>query len=111
LTSDSGGWSFNDPGPTQFTFSDLAASESATEAFVNSLLTFLNQYGFDGVDIDWEYPAASDRSGSPADFANYITFLTRIRSALVQSGQQYGLSITIVRSPSISYEIAVELMI
>jgi chitinase len=48
-----GGWSFNDPGPTQSTFSQLAGSESAQQAFFASLLTFLSQYGFDGVDIDW----------------------------------------------------------
>lgn len=48
-----GGWSFNDPGPTATTFSDLAASESAQQNFIGSLMAFLIQYNFDGVDIDW----------------------------------------------------------
>jgi chitinase len=49
-----GGWSMNDPDePTATTFSQLAASTSAQEAFFSSLLSFLSTYGFDGVDIDW----------------------------------------------------------
>ncbi len=48
-----GGWSFNDPGPTAQTFSQLVGSSSAQSAFFSSLLSFMQQYGFDGVDIDW----------------------------------------------------------
>lgn len=48
-----GGWAFNDPGPTQTTFSDLAASSSNQKTFFASLITFMVNYGFDGVDIDW----------------------------------------------------------
>lgn len=48
-----GGWAFNDPGPTQTTFSDIAASSSATKAFINSAIKMMNKYGFDGIDIDW----------------------------------------------------------
>jgi chitinase len=48
-----GGWSFNDPGPTASTFSELAASSSAQEAFFASLISTLASNGFDGIDIDW----------------------------------------------------------
>ena len=48
-----GGWTFNDPGPTQKTFSNIAASSSAQSAFFGSLLVFLKKYNFDGVDLDW----------------------------------------------------------
>ena len=47
----------NDPDqPTRSTFSDLAGSSSAQQQFFTSLLSFMGTYGFDGVDIDWEYP-------------------------------------------------------
>ena len=73
----------NDPDqPTAKTFSQLAASDSAQSAFFASLIQIMQNYGFDGVDIDWEYPVAPERSGSPADFANYPTFLTNLKSAL-----------------------------
>lgn len=48
-----GGWAMNSAGPTYTTFSNLAASSSAQSAFISSLQTFLEDYGFDGVDIDW----------------------------------------------------------
>ncbi|KAL1961763.1 hypothetical protein VTN77DRAFT_1089 [Rasamsonia byssochlamydoides] len=94
-----GGWSMNDADqPTATTFSNLAASTSAQSAFFASLLSFLETYGFDGADIDWEYPVAPDRSGSPADFANYVTFLQNLKLAMGASGHKYGLSITLPSS-------------
>ena len=45
----------NDPDqPTFNTFSNLAASTTAQTKFFSSLINFMTQYGFDGVDIDWE---------------------------------------------------------
>lgn len=47
----------NDPDqPTKRTFSELAASKSHQDTFFQSLLSMMDKYGFDGVDIDWEYP-------------------------------------------------------
>jgi len=89
----------NDPDqPTATTFSDLAGSSSAQSAFFSSLLSFLQTYGFDGVDIDWEYPVASERSGKPEDFQNFVSFLKNLRTALGGSGHNYGLTITVPSS-------------
>ncbi|DAA74181.1 TPA_exp: putative Class V chitinase [Trichophyton benhamiae CBS 112371] len=93
-----GGWAMNDPGPTRTTFSDLAASESRQDAFFESLITFMLNNGFDGVDIDWEYPVADDRAGQPEDFKNFVTFLRRLRRRLNQTGRKFGLSITLPAS-------------
>lgn len=49
-----GGWAMNDPGPTQTTFSDLAASEDAQDSFSKSLIAFMRANNFDGVDLDWQ---------------------------------------------------------
>lgn len=43
-----GGWSFTDPGATQEAFSTMSSSSVNRQKFVNSLLKFMNQYGFDG---------------------------------------------------------------
>jgi chitinase len=89
----------NDPDqPTHATFSQLAASQDAQNKFFRSLISFMQTYGFDGVDIDWEYPVAEERSGTPADFVNMVTFLKRLRQAMDASGHKYGLSITIPSS-------------
>ncbi|RYP37882.1 hypothetical protein DL767_002754 [Monosporascus sp. MG133] len=82
-----GGWSMNDPDqPTKRTFSELAASKTRQDAFFASLLSFMDKYGFDGVDIDWEYPVAEERSGAPEDFENFVSFLKNLRGVLGNRG-------------------------
>lgn len=88
----------NDPGATRTTFSDLAASESAQDTFFGSLITLMISNGFGGVDIDWEYPEADDRGGTPAGYDNYVKFLTRLRNRLSATGKPFGLSITLPAS-------------
>jgi chitinase len=48
-----GGWTFNDPGPTQQVFSDMCSTEAKRSLFIANLLSFMRQYAFDGVDFDW----------------------------------------------------------
>ncbi len=43
-----GGWSFTDPGPTQEAFSTMSSTSANRQIFINGLLKFMNQYGFDG---------------------------------------------------------------
>lgn len=94
-----GGWSMNDPDqPTAKTFSNLAASTDAQDKFARSLITFMSTYGFDGVDIDWEYPVAEERSGIKDDYANYVTLLKNLKAAFTASGHSYGLTITVPSS-------------
>jgi GH18 family chitinase len=85
-----GGWSFNDP-PTSHVFSDLVASAENTRAFLADALAVMEVYGFDGIDMDWEYPVAAERGGNPADKENYVTFMKAARAAF---GSKYGISFT-----------------
>ncbi|KAI5291816.1 hypothetical protein KEM54_006393, partial [Ascosphaera aggregata] len=94
-----GGWSMNDADqPTATTFSDLAASKSAQKKFFDSLLSFMETYNFDGVDIDWEYPVAEERSGKKEDYDNFTSLLQNLRNFLSSSGKKYGLTITVPSS-------------
>lgn len=52
-----------------YRFSQIAKSASTREAFATNVLNLLNQYGFDGVDIDWEWPGQRD-GDSRVDKAN-----------------------------------------
>ncbi|KAJ7613448.1 glycoside hydrolase superfamily, partial [Roridomyces roridus] len=70
-----GGWTFNNP-PTAGIFSALVASEANTNVFIKSVLGVMNAYGFDGIDIDWEYPVAEDRGGAKGDKENYVNFIS-----------------------------------
>ncbi|KAH8698404.1 hypothetical protein BGW36DRAFT_357942 [Talaromyces proteolyticus] len=93
-----GGWAFNDPGPSATTFSDLASSEEKQKTFFRSLTKFMATYNFDGIDIDWEYPSASDRSGRPEDFKNFPKFMKNLKAALKATGGRDGLSMTLPAS-------------
>lgn len=93
-----GGWTFNDVGPTATTFSDIARSEANQKKFFKSLIAFMSTYGFDGVDIDWEYPAADDRSGRPEDFKNFSKFMANLKNVLKSTGGRNELSLTIPTS-------------
>lgn len=50
-----GGWNFCQDSPQLL--DSMAASEENRQTFITSVVALLNQYGFDGFDIDWEYPS------------------------------------------------------
>ncbi|KAL0258443.1 hypothetical protein SLS55_005936 [Diplodia seriata] len=94
-----GGWTFNDANqPTATTFSDLASSEANQKAFIDSLLQMMNSYGFDGIDIDWEYPVDNDRNGRAEDFKNFVSFMKKLKSNMTGSGKTKGVSLTLPSS-------------
>lgn len=68
-------------------YSMMASSPSARSTFVESVLQFLQTYNFDGLDLDWEYPAA--RGGAPEDKINFAALVTELRRAF---GNRYLLS-------------------
>jgi chitinase len=80
-----GGWSFTDPGPTRTAFSDMTSSSGNRQKFISGLIDFMDHYGFDGVDLDWEYPQADDRGGIMADTANYVSLVRSYELPLVSS--------------------------
>ena len=55
----------------------------------------MDTYGFDGVDLDWEYPGADDRGGKSQDTANYVSLAAELRAAF---GRKYGISMTLPTS-------------
>ena len=90
-----GGWSFTDPGPTQSAFSDMTSSQGNRAKFIQGLMQFISTYGFDGVDLDWEYPGADDRGGKSSDSANYVLLAQELKAAF---GSKYGISMTLPTS-------------
>jgi chitinase len=60
-------------------FSKMAASAATRQRFAQRLLTLLNTNGYDGVDLDWEFPA------SAADRTNLSALVGELRTALGSS--------------------------
>lgn len=82
-----GGWTFNDNNTIwQPVFSDLSSTPTKRALFIKKLLTFLNRYGFDGVDLDWEYPGAPDRGGNSNDGENLTKLMKEMRAEFDKSG-------------------------
>jgi len=54
-------------------YSELAKDPERRRSFVNSAVTFLQKYNFDGLDLDWEYPGK--RGGKPEDKENFIKLI------------------------------------
>ncbi|KAI0459849.1 hypothetical protein F5B21DRAFT_511091 [Xylaria acuta] len=89
-----GGWTFNDPGPFQTVFSDLVSNKDNRGKFIANLFSFMREFGFDGVDFDWEYPGAEDRGGKATDGANFVTFLKELNDYNKKQPSHYIVSFT-----------------
>lgn len=79
-----GGWTLSEP------FHRMAATEESRKVFAGSIVEFIKKWGFDGVDVDWEYPGKGGESGAqgPNDAENYVKLLQDIRVKLDKAGLQ-----------------------
>lgn len=82
-----GGWTWSGR------FSDAALTPESRARFAQSAVDFMVQHGFDGVDLDWEYPTGGGDPGNtvrPEDPENFILLLEAVRTALDARGTQDG---------------------
>jgi chitinase len=54
---------------TMTTNADGSVNQAGIDTFADSTVEFLRTYGFNGVDIDYEYPTSMKDAGHPDDFA------------------------------------------
>ncbi|XP_055699414.1 acidic mammalian chitinase-like isoform X1 [Phlebotomus papatasi] len=61
-------------------YSLMVETEESREYFVSRVMRYLVQFGFDGLDIDWEYPG--HRGGIPEDKENFTKLLEMLKERL-----------------------------
>jgi len=78
-----GGWTWSAK------FSDAALTDASRTAFADSCVDFITRYGFDGVDIDWEYPVSGGLTGNTmrdVDKKDFTLLLQKLREKLDARG-------------------------
>ena len=76
-----GGWGHNE-GEMAWLFTTMAEKPETRSDFIKSTIAFVRANGFDGIDIDWEYPADPTRGGRSVDTNNFTALLNEFRSAI-----------------------------
>ncbi|MHC4077940.1 MAG: glycoside hydrolase family 18 protein [Planctomycetota bacterium] len=79
-------------------FSTAASTATNRRTFATSCVDFIVKYGFDGVDIDWEFPRSADK-------VNFTLLMAELRSQLDQksktTNRPYLLTIATSPNPSL----------
>ena len=68
-----GGWTLS------HRVSEMLASATARAAFVDNAVRILQDWGFDGLDLDFEFPGYAPHGGRPIDRDNYTLLLQALR--------------------------------
>jgi chitinase len=82
-----GGWTWSKY------FSNAALTPESRQAFADSAYEYIYKNGFDGIDLDWEYPTAKGNAGNierPEDPKNFILLLETLRKKLDDEGKRDG---------------------
>ncbi|XP_048524632.1 acidic mammalian chitinase-like [Dendroctonus ponderosae] len=74
-------------------YSIMAYSEESRENFADHVLKFIAYYGFDGLDLDWEYPTA--RGGIAEDKKNFVELLKTVKKKLSPWGYELSIAVAL----------------
>lgn len=101
-----GGWTWSGQ------FSTIAATDASRNTFVTSAINFMLNYGFDFVDLDWEYPVYGGLGGnarSPNDGKNLVLLLKEFKRQFALypgRGMQVTCAVSCGLVTLVNYEIA-----
>jgi chitinase len=79
-----GGWAWSGR------FSEVALTPESRARFADSGVAFVRRHGFDGIDVDWEFPVAGgmpENARRPEDKQNFTLLLKTMREKLDAAGQ------------------------
>lgn len=86
-------------------FSKVAASPALRQRFIREAVAFCKQYNFDGIDLDWEYPAQRE-GNETVDKENHAVWVEEMRKVFDREGLLLSAAVASAEfSSSISYDI------
>ncbi|TXS51466.1 chitinase C-terminal domain-containing protein [Streptomyces sp. t39] len=100
---------------TMATNADGSVNQAGIDTFADSAVAFVKKYGFNGVDIDYEYPTSMRDAGHPSDFPvsnarraglnkGYAALMKTLREKLDRAGAADGRHYMLtVAAPSSGY--------
>jgi chitinase len=80
-----GGWGNSDG------FGPMVADDETRARFVSTMTSFCLDNGYDGIDLDWEYPGSGDR-------ANFVKLVEELREAFSEADVPLSISIALPSS-------------
>ena len=102
-----GGWTAGG-----WVFSQMAQNRESRLLFIQSAVHFVNYFGFDGIDIDWEYPALDGVNGweptDPLDKEHFSLLIQEMREAFNHHNPPLMLTFFAANDPAkaaLAYEI------
>ena len=96
-----GGWSAGSA-----VFSRIASSAATRAHFAQSILNFALRFGFDGFDLDWEYPGQREGSDPVNDKENFVLLCAEIHRVLRSNNIEFGIAVAATESSAaISYDV------
>ncbi|CAH2239666.1 probable chitinase 2 [Pararge aegeria] len=84
-------------------YSVMAASPTLRNNFITSAIEMVLKYGFDGFDIDWEYPNGRDSVYGKADIDNFTLLLKEMRAEFDKHGLLLSAAVAAAGSVAASY--------
>ncbi|CAN8021835.1 unnamed protein product [Ixodes persulcatus] len=87
-----GGWEFG-----HSVFSTMAGHSLARRRFVKSAVRWMREYGFDGLDISWQYPGMPMRGGNVYDKDNFVHLMKELNTEFKK--YDFMLTITVPIDP------------
>ncbi|XP_064101617.1 endochitinase-like [Macrobrachium nipponense] len=80
----------------------MLSAKEHRDAFINSTVEFLKEYGLDGLDVDWVFPAEGGPAGtSQANINNFLTLLRELRAAFDAVGKDWDITAAVTISQDI----------
>lgn len=85
-----GGWEDSE------NFPEVAADQVKRANFAHCCVKLIKEYGFDGIDVDWEYPGYEPHQGTTQDKPNFTLLLQTVRDSIdtysAKTGKNYLLT-------------------